>query len=140
MTQSVVSREAVESHECEYGSGNGGWVNPPRLQDPDHAAALSESFFATMCVLVTELPPPPPTSSSDDVALRDCIRRELLHALAAEQRSHSEGMEDATSAASRWDENGGLTGSTSGSCVLGHISAEVLQEIDKQRVKDRLLH
>jgi hypothetical protein len=70
-----------------YGSGNGGWVNPPRLQDPDHAAALSESFFATMCVLVTELPPPPPTSPSDDLALRQFIRRELLHALAAEPRS-----------------------------------------------------
>ena len=116
-----------------YGSGNGGWVNPPRLQDPDHAAALSESFFATMCVLVTELPPPPPTSPSDDLALRQCIRRELLHALAAEPRSYSEAMEAATSAASRRDENGGLTGSGSSSGVLGEIFAGVLRDIGKQK-------
>ncbi len=116
-----------------YGSGNGGWVNPPRLQDPDHAAALSESFFATMCVLVSELPPPPPTSPSDDSAVRACIRRELLHALAAEPKSHSEAMEAATIAASRRDENGGLTGSSSGSGVLGDVFAEVLGVIGKQR-------
>jgi hypothetical protein len=117
-----------------YGSGNGGWVNPPRLQDPDHAAALSESFFATMCVLVTELPPPPPTSPTDDLALRQSMRRELLHALAAEPRSHSEAMEAATSAASRRDESGGIAGaSSSGGGVVGDIFAEVLREIGKQK-------
>ena len=116
-----------------YGSGSGGWVNPPRLQDPDHAAALSESFFATMCVLVTELPPPPPTSPSDDLALRQRMRRELLHALAAEPRSHSEAMEAATSAASRRDESGGIAGGSSGAGLLGDIFAEVLGEIGKQK-------
>ena len=143
----LISRFSMDGYLCDperrqgstssptsgYGSGNGGWVNPPRLQDPDHAAALSESFFATMCVLVTELPPPPPVSPSDNSALRDCIRRELLHALAAKPRSYSEAMEAATSAASRRDENGGLTGSNSGSGLLGDIFAEVLRDIGKQK-------
>jgi len=42
-------------------------------------------------------------------------------------------MEVALSAASRRDENGGLTGSTSGSGVLGDVFSEVLGVIGKQR-------
>ena len=113
-------------------------MNPPRGHDPDHAAALSESFFATMRVLVTELPPPPPSVlPSDNSALRDCIHRKLLHGLTAKPRLHSEAMEAATIAASRRDENGGLTinraGSNSGSGVLGDMFAEVLRDIGKQK-------
>jgi hypothetical protein len=73
----------------------GRWRSPPRLQDPEHAPLLAESFFALMCILVTELPPPSPCqiardASSLDSTLRLVIRRELLHALATEPKSYSE--------------------------------------------------
>mmetsp|Transcript_54487 Transcript_54487/g.65698 ORF Transcript_54487/g.65698 Transcript_54487/m.65698 type:complete len:485 (-) Transcript_54487:103-1557(-) len=79
---------------------NTGWVNPPRLQDPDHAVSLAEAFFTTVILLVTELPPPNPISSKDDTGLRRSMRRELLHALAAESRSHSEAFAAASLAVS----------------------------------------
>ena len=90
------------------------WVNPPRLQDPDHAVVLSESFFSTLCVLVTELPPPPPRSSSDSNSLHQSIRRELLHALASEPRSRSEAMAAAALGVTRREESEGSNGSGGG--------------------------
>jgi hypothetical protein len=115
-----------------YVSGGNQWVNPPRLQDPDHAAALAETFFGTMCVVVTELPAPPPTTPTDFSSLRTSIKRKLLHALAAEPRSHSEAMEAATGGMNRRDESAGDSG---GGGVLGDIFAEVLDEIGKQKVQ-----
>mmetsp|Transcript_26267 Transcript_26267/g.39764 ORF Transcript_26267/g.39764 Transcript_26267/m.39764 type:complete len:3039 (+) Transcript_26267:216-9332(+) len=112
---------------------SGAWVNPPRLQDPDHAVALSDSFFSTMCILVTELPCPPPSTPSDDSSLRAGLRRELLHALAAEPRSHSEAMEAATSASSRRDESAGISGGGSGGGALGDLFTEVLRQVGKQK-------
>jgi len=38
----------------------------------------SSSGGAMVCVLVSELPPPPPVSPSDNVAVRNCICRELF--------------------------------------------------------------
>jgi len=114
-------------------AGNGSWVNPPRMQDTEHAVALSESFFTTMCIVVTELPSPPPISPSDEVALRSSLRRELLHALAAEPRSHSEAMEAATSAASRRDESAGISGGSSGGGALGDVFTQVLREVGQQK-------
>lgn len=123
----------THSGSAGFGAGTGGWVKPPRLQDPEHAVALSETFFTTLCLLVTELPAPPPVSQADDTALKQCIRRELLHALAAEPRSHSEAMEAATSAANRRDENVGITGTSGGGGALGDVFAAVLRDIGKQK-------
>jgi hypothetical protein len=44
----------------------GRWKSPPRLQDPEHAPLLAESFFALVCILVTELPPPSPSQVARD--------------------------------------------------------------------------
>lgn len=112
---------------------SGMWVNPPRLQDPEQAVALSDSFFTTMSILVTELPSPPPATPNDDTSLRDSLRRELLHALAAEPRSHSEAMEAATSASSRRDESAGISGGGSGGGALGELFTEVLRQVGKQK-------
>jgi hypothetical protein len=65
-------------------------VNPPRLQDQDHASILAESFFTSLCVLVTELPPSPPTSSDDFASIRSTIRRELINVLTTQLFTHSE--------------------------------------------------
>ena len=144
----LISRFSMDGYLCDpekrvqgggsspsFASGNGGWVNPPRLQDPEHAVALSESFFTTLCVLVTELPPPPPLSPADNSALRSSLRRELLHALAAEPRSHSEAIEAATSASSRRDESAGISGGGSGGGALGDVFTEVLREVGKQKTQ-----
>jgi len=112
---------------------SGAWINPPRLQDPEHAISLSDSFFGTMCILVTELPSPPPSTPADDSSLRAGLRRELLHALAAEPRSHSEAMEAATSASSRRDESAGISGGGSGGGALGDLFTEVLRQVGKQK-------
>ena len=103
----LMSRFNMDGYLCdpvkkEYSnsavSGNkGGWVNPPRMQDPDHAVSMSEAFFSTLCMLVTELPPPPSSSKNDDSIIKMTIRRELIHALAAEPRSYSEALSAATS-------------------------------------------
>ena len=118
-----------------YGSAssNSYWVNPPRLQDADHAIVLSESFFATLCIIVTELPPPPPITSSDDTWLRQSIRRELLHALVAEPRSHSEAMAAASCAVSRRDESDGSAMSSGGGSLFREAFGDVLREIGKQK-------
>jgi len=112
---------------------SGVWVNPPRLQDPEHAVALSDSFFTTLCILVTELPSPPPSTPADDSSLRSGLRRELLHALAAEPRSHSEAMEAATSASSRRDESAGISGGGSGGGALGDLFTVVLRQVGSQK-------
>ena len=116
-----------------YGTGLGAWVNPPRLQDPDHAVVLSESFFATLCVLVTELPPPPPISPADETWLRQSIKRELVHALAAEPRSHSAAMAAASCAISRRDESDGSAGTSGGGGLFRDVFADVLREVGKQK-------
>merc|ERR1719223_2138748 len=61
--------------------GNSGWVKPPRMQDPDHAIPLTESFFSTICALVSELPLPSPSSLGDYSTLKMSVRRELIHSL-----------------------------------------------------------
>ncbi|KAG7357209.1 zinc-finger UBR box domain containing protein [Nitzschia inconspicua] len=116
-----------------FAGGFGMWINPPRLQDPDHATVLSESFFATMCIVVTELPPPPPISSSDETWLRQSIRRELIHALAAEPRSHSAAMSAASCAVARRDESDGSAGTSGGGGLFRDVFAQVLKEVGKRK-------
>ena len=118
-----------------YASGLGTWVNPPRLQDHDHATVLSESLFSTLCILVTELPPPPPISSSDETWLRQSIRRELIHALAAEPRSHSAAMTAASCAVGRRDESDGSAGTSGGGGLFRDVFAKVLKEVGKQKAQ-----
>jgi hypothetical protein len=60
----LLSRFSMDGYLCDpdrraqagsSGAGSFGssvWVNPPRLQDPDHAVILAESFFLTCCLLV----------------------------------------------------------------------------------------
>ncbi|KAL3923025.1 MAG: hypothetical protein SGILL_001888, partial [Bacillariaceae sp.] len=126
-------RSATGTSGSGYSTGLGAWVNPPRLQDPDHATVLSESFFATLCILVTELPPPPPISSSDETWLRQSIRRELIHALAAEPRSHSAAMTAASCAVGRRDESDGSAGTSGGGGLFRDVFAQVLKEVGKQK-------
>jgi hypothetical protein len=141
----LISRFSMDGYLCDperrtgasgngsFAGGFGTWINPPRLQDPDHAIVLSESFFATLCILVTELPPPPPTSSSDETWLRQSIRRELIHALAAEPRSHSAAMTAASCAVGRRDESDGSAGTSGGGGLFREVFAQVLKEIGKQK-------
>jgi hypothetical protein len=143
----LISRFSMDGYLCDperrlavgssasgsYTSGLGAWVNPPRLQDPDHATVLAESFFATLCILVTELPPPPPISSSDETWLRQSIRRELIHALAAEPRSHSAAMTAASCAVGRRDESDGSAGTSGGGGLFRDVFAQVLKEVGKQK-------
>lgn len=124
------SQAALSSGVASYGVGS--WINPPRLQDPDHAVVLTESFFSTLCVMVSELPPPPPSSTQDDAPLRQIIRRELIHALAVEPRSHSEAMTAASAGISRREESDGGTGS-SGAIAFRTVFSEVLSEIANQK-------
>jgi hypothetical protein len=116
-----------------FGSPTSTWVNPPRLHDPDHAVILAESFFSTLCILVTELPAPPPTSSTDDASLRRSIRRELLHALAADPRSHSEAMSAASCGISRREETEGTSGNGGTGGLFRNAFSSVLREIGKQK-------
>lgn len=111
------------------------WVNPPRLQDADHAVILAESFFTTLCILVTELPLLPPNSLTDDIPLRSSIRRELLHALAAEPRSHSEAMTAAAVGISRREENEGTVGKGGSGGLFRAAFSAVLREIGKQKLQ-----
>jgi hypothetical protein len=143
----LLSRFSMEGYLCDpekrsqgvLSSGSGAygasqWINPPRLQDPEHAVVLSESFFLTLCVLVSELPPPPPTSPEDDSSLRQVIRRELIHALAAEPRSHSEAMTAASVGISRREEtDGGSTGT--GGVAFRTVFTQVLAEVANQKTQ-----
>ncbi len=124
---------ASSSGNGSYASGLGAWVNPPRLQDPDHATILSESLFSTLCILVTELPPPPPISSSDETWLKQSIRRELIHALAAEPRSHSAAIAAASCAVNRRDESDGSAGTSGGGGLFRDVFSKVLKEVGKQK-------
>eukprot|EP00536_Pseudo-nitzschia_multiseries_P013927 jgi/Psemu1/291151/fgenesh1_pg.632_\ len=118
-----------------YKTGLGIWINPPRLNDPEHAPILSESFFSTLCILVTELPPPPPISPSDETWLRQSIRRELIHALAAEPRSYSAAMAAASCAVGRRDESDGSAGTSGGGGLFRDVFAQVLKEVGKQKAQ-----
>eukprot|EP00980_Cylindrotheca_fusiformis_P012593 scaffold3084_cov144-Cylindrotheca_fusiformis.AAC.41 len=131
----LVSRFSMDGYLCdpERRATTGSWVNPPRLQDPEHAVVLSESFFATLCVLVTELPAPPPISSSDETWLRQSIRRELIHALAAEPRSHSAAISAASCAVGRRDESDGSAGTSGGGGLFRDVFARVLKEVGRQK-------
>lgn len=133
----LISRFSMDGYLCdpERRSTTGSWVNPPRLQDPDHAVVLSESFFATLCVLVTELPTPPPISSSDETWLRQSIRRELVHALAAEPRSHSSAISAASCAVGKRDESDGSAGTSAGGGLFRDVFAQVLKDVGKQKIQ-----
>ena len=122
------------------------WKQPPRLSDSDHAQILAESLFALLCVLVTELPPPPPLSSARDSSGTDghvslVMRRELLHALAAEPKSYSEAFSAALSGISRRDTSpvssggggGGAGSDVSSSTSLRSIFSNVLRGIARER-------
>lgn len=128
-------RSAVATTGSSFASQTSTWVNPPRLQDPDHAVILAESFFATICVLVTELPPPPPDTISDNVSLRQSIRRELVHALLAEPRSHSAAMAAASGGISRREESDGNSGSSGGASMFSEAFASVLEEVGIQKTR-----
>lgn len=109
------------------------WVKPPRMQEPEHAELLAESFFTTLCILVSDLPAPPPLSLNDDSVLRRNLRREVLHALAVEPRSHSEALSAASAAVSRRDENDGGQVGPGGATSFRAIFTEVLHSIGQQR-------
>jgi Proteolysis_6 C-terminal/Putative zinc finger in N-recognin (UBR box) len=147
----LVSRFSMDGYLCDperrsaggssaggsgpYGGGLGAWINPPRLQDPEHATVLSESLFATLCILVTELPAPPPISSSDETWLRQSIRRELIHALAAEPRSHSAAMSAASVAVGRRDESDGSAATSGGGGLFRDVFSQVLKDVGKQKTQ-----
>ena len=133
----LTSRFSLDGYLCDpdrrSSFGKVCWVNPPRMQELDHAELLAESFFTTLCVIVSDLPAPPPTSINDDSVLRRSLRREILHALAVEPRSHSEAMSASSAALSRRDENdGGQIGAGGGSSFRA-IFTEVLHSIGQQR-------
>merc|ERR1712238_265631 len=89
--------------------------------------------MGTLCISVTELPPPPPISSSDETWLRQSIRRELIHALAAEPRSHSAAMTAASCAVGRRDESDGSAGTSGGGGLFRDVFAKVLKEVGQQK-------
>jgi len=139
----LINRFSMEGYLCDperrpvgsgsYTTGLGAWINPPRLNDPNHATILSESLFSTLCILVTELPPPPPISSSDETWLRQSIRRELIHALAAKPRSHSAAMAAASCAVGRRDESDGSAGTSGGGGLFRDVFAEVLRDVGQRK-------
>ena len=138
----LVNRFSMDGYLCDperrsptsaSATGLGAWISPPRLLDADHATILAESLFSTLCVLVTELPPPPPISSSDETWLRQSIRRELVHALAAEPRSHSAAITAASCAVNRRDESDGSAGTSGGGGLFREVFSRVLKEVGKQK-------
>ena len=134
----LTNRFSLDGYLCDPDRrnvfGKLGWVKPPRLQENEHAELLAESFFTTLCVLVSDLPPPPPSSLTDDLALRENLKRELIHALAVEPKSHSEAMESASAAISRRDESEvGSVGAATGASPFRVVFNEVLLSIAKQR-------
>ncbi|KAL7520416.1 hypothetical protein ACHAWX_006661 [Stephanocyclus meneghinianus] len=131
----LINRFSLDGYLCDPDRrnifGRIGWAKPPRLQESEHAELLAESFFTTLCMLVSDLPPPPPSSLHDDSALRQNLRRELLHALAVEPKSYSEAMDAALAAISRRDErDGGAVGTASS---FRAVFTEVLHSIGQQR-------
>eukprot|EP00804_Cyclotella_cryptica_P008773 CCRYP_015624-RA/>CCRYP_015624-RA protein AED:0.01 eAED:0.01 QI:221/1/1/1/0.6/0.66/6/2355/3495 len=134
----LINRFSLDGYLCDPDRrnifGRMGWVKPPRLQELEHAELLAESFFTTLCVLVSDLPPPPPAAPQDDSALRQSLRRELLHALAVEPKSYSEAMAAALAAISRRDErDGGSVGAGGGASSFRAVFTEVLHSIGQQR-------
>jgi hypothetical protein len=134
----LTNRFSLDGYLCDPDRrnifGKMGWVKPPRLQEVEHAELLAESFFTTLCVLVSDLPPPPPSTPQDDLALRDNLKRELLHALAVEPKSHSEAMTSASAAISRREESeGGAVGAGKGASPFRVVFNEVLHSIAQQR-------
>ena len=133
----LTNRFSMDGYLCDPDRKNSfgrvGWVKPPRMQEPEHPELLAESFFTTVSVLVSDLPPPPPISLDDNTALTRNLRRELLHSLAVEPRSHSEAMQAASAAVSRRDETEGKVGSSGGASSVRTVFAEVLQSIGQQR-------
>jgi hypothetical protein len=103
------------------------------MQEPEHAELLAESFFTTLCVIVSDLPAPPPTSLNDNLVLRRNLRQEVLHALAVEPRSHSEAMSAASAAVSRRDENDGGQIKSGGGASFRTVFTKVLHRIGQQR-------
>lgn len=133
----LTNRFSMDGHLCDPDRRNSfgrvGWVKPPRME-PEHAEQLAESFFTTVCVIVSDLPAPPPSALDDNTILRRNLQRELLHALAVEPRSHSEAMSAASAAVSRRDESdGGAVGSGGGASSFRSVFTEVLQSIGQQR-------
>jgi len=124
----LINRFSLDGYLCDPDRhsrfGKREWVKPPRLRDVDHAELLAESFFATLCVLVTDLPPPPPSSYQDNEVMGNIIKRELLHALAVEPRSHSEAMAAASAAMSRRDDSDGGPFSVVFNEILGKIAQQ----------------
>jgi hypothetical protein len=136
----LTNRFSLDGYLCDPDRrnmfGKMGWVKPPRLQEVEHAELLAESFFRTLCVLVSDLPPPPPSSPQDDFALRGDLRRELLHYLAVEPRSHSEAWSVAEAVTSRPDESsGGVDGARSGASSFRAVFNEVLRSVAQQRTQ-----
>lgn len=125
----LLNRFGMEGYLIDPEQKSGKWVSPPRLQDPEHATILAECFFTLLCVLVTEIPSPA------EEALRRSVRRELLHALAAEPRTHSEASQAASCSISRKDE----TASSSSACnednevSFREVFSETLRVIGKQK-------
>ena len=103
MLQLMLNRFSVEGYLCDpQCSAANVWAKPrPYLQDADHAPVLAEALFATLCCLVTELPRPPPTHAHDTDGLEEAVRREVLHTLASEPKSHSEALETAMAGVER---------------------------------------
>jgi hypothetical protein len=58
-----------------------GWVDPPKLPQPEHSHFMLESLFNVLIVILTELPPPPTETTS---VMTNIVRRELLHKLASQ--------------------------------------------------------
>jgi hypothetical protein len=133
----LTNRFSLDGYLCDLDRrssfGKVCWVKPPRMQEPEHAELLAESFFTTLCVIVSDLPAPPPTSLNDDSVLRRNLRREVLHALAVEPRSHSEAMSAASAAVSRRDENDGGQIGSGGGASFRAVFTEVLHSIGQQR-------
>lgn len=122
----LLSRFTMDGYLCNPERKGDRWVHPPRLVvDPDHATTLAESFFMTLCILVTELPSPPPTSDQDDRFIKATIKRELIHALAAEPRSYSEALSSTTLTPKRGD-------SRTFSSILAQVSS--LKKLNKSNV------
>ena len=106
------------------------WVHPPRLQDPEHASILAESFFTSLCVLVTEMPTPPPNSNDDFASVHSTIRRELVHVLAAEPRTYSEAL-TAVSAGMRDDDT------PSGGGNIRNMFTDILRDVARLKIGNR---